>query len=52
MQIGAPVPACERARLVETERAGLEQLGQAFATNRERGYRTPLDQIVELAREG
>lgn len=50
-QIGAPVPACERPLLTATESAGTEQIGSAFAAGRERGRRTPLDQVVELARE-
>ena len=50
-QIGAPVPACEQALFARTERRGDELLGDAFARGRERGRRTPLDHIVELARE-
>jgi predicted ATPase len=50
-QIGAPVPTCERALLAATERHGLAAVGDAFRTGRERGARTPLDRIVELARD-
>jgi len=50
-QIGAPVPACERRRVADTETRGVELLGHAFSAGRERGRRTPLDQMVELARD-
>jgi non-specific serine/threonine protein kinase len=50
-QIGAPVPTCERAALDAAAARALEELGDAAHTGRERGRRTPLDQIIELARE-
>ena len=50
-QIGAPVPACEQAQLDYTNARAQDALGDAFHTGRERGRRTPLDQIIELARE-
>ncbi|HEY5950974.1 MAG TPA: protein kinase [Kofleriaceae bacterium] len=50
-QIGAPVPACERPMLANTEARGVDMIGQAFDAGRERGRRTPLDQTVELARD-
>ena len=50
-QIAAPVPACERALYAATEARGVDLLDDAFAVGRERGRRTPLDQIVDLARD-
>ena len=45
------MPACEQAQLDYTNARAQDALGDAFHTGRERGRRTPLDQIIELARE-
>ncbi|MDX2093380.1 MAG: protein kinase [Kofleriaceae bacterium] len=50
-QIGAPVPACERAVHEAATARARDELGDAFGPGRERGRRTPLDQIIELARD-
>ncbi|MDQ3370022.1 MAG: hypothetical protein M3680_31790, partial [Myxococcota bacterium] len=50
-QIGAPVPACERALFATTEERAIGMIGDAFHAGRERGRRAPLDQTVELARD-
>ena len=50
-EIGAPVPACERARLDITIRRGAAEIGRAFETGRERGRRTTLDQALAFAHE-
>jgi predicted ATPase len=50
-QIGAPVPACERAALEAATREAELAIGEAFTTGRERGRRASLDQILELSRD-
>ncbi len=49
--IHAPVPACERTLLVATEARGSSALGAGFEAGRERGRRTPLDEVIALARD-
>lgn len=50
-QIATPVPACELPLLELTEQRGEALIGFAFHAARERGRRTSLDDIIELARE-
>jgi hypothetical protein len=50
-QIEAPVPACERAMLADTEQRGIELIGDSFHVGRERGRRAALDHMVELSRD-
>ncbi len=50
-RVGAPVPACELPLRDEAERRGTAAIGEAYALGRERGRRTPLDEIVAMAAE-
>ncbi len=50
-RLGTPVPACEQPLRDEAERRGVAAIGDAYAVGRERGRRTPLDEIVAMAAE-
>ncbi len=50
--IDVPVPACERALVDAAAQTALDRLGDAYHAGRERGRRTPLDQVIDLTREG